>query len=73
MHNREKWDQNKIVINNIFIFQVALDIIINYENPEPQNVENVDKEMTGLHGKKLCRKKKLINEMRRFWTYSPNN
>ena len=73
MHNREKWDQNKVVINNIFVFQVALDIIINYENLEPQNVENVDKEMTGQHGKKLCRKKKLINETRRFWTYSPNN
>ena len=39
MHNREKWDQNKVIINNIFVFQMALYIIINYENPEPQNVE----------------------------------
>ena len=39
MHNREKWDQNKVIINNIFSFQMALDIIRNDENPEPQNVE----------------------------------
>ena len=39
MHNREKWNQNKVVINNIFSFQVALDIIRTDEDPEPQNVE----------------------------------
>ena len=39
MHNREKWDQNKVIINNIFVFQMALYIIINDENTEPQNVE----------------------------------
>ena len=39
MHNREKWDRNKVIINNIFAFQMALDIIRNDENPEPQNVE----------------------------------
>ena len=39
VHNREKWDQNKVVINNNFAFQVALDIIRNYGDPEPQNVE----------------------------------
>ena len=39
MHNREKWDQNKVIINNIFAFQVALDIIRNDEDHEPQNVE----------------------------------
>ena len=27
------------MINNIFAFQVALDIIRNYEDPEPQNAE----------------------------------
>ena len=35
----EKWDQNNIIINNIFTFQVASDIIRNDENPEPWNVE----------------------------------
>ena len=39
VHNREKWDQNIVVINNIFVFQVALDIIRNDEDLEPQNVE----------------------------------
>ena len=35
----EKWDQNNNIINNIFTFQVASDIIRNDENPEPRNVE----------------------------------
>ena len=39
VHNREKWDRNKVIINNIFSFQMALDIIRNDKNPEPQNVE----------------------------------
>ena len=39
MHDREKWDRNKVIINNIFAFQMVLDIIRNDENPEPQNVE----------------------------------
>ena len=39
VHNREKWDQNKVVINNIFSFQAALDIIRNDEDLKPQNVE----------------------------------
>ena len=39
VHNREKYDQNKVVINNIFAFQVALDFIRNYEDLKPQNVE----------------------------------
>ena len=39
VHKGYKWDRNDIVINNIFAFQVALDIIRNVEDPEPQNVE----------------------------------
>ena len=39
VHNREKWDRNKVIINNIFVFQVDVDIIRNDEDPEPQNVE----------------------------------
>ena len=34
-----KWDRNYIVINNIFAFQVAFDIIRDYVDLEPQNVE----------------------------------
>ena len=33
----EKRDRNNIVINNIFTFQVASDILRNDEDPEPQN------------------------------------
>ena len=39
MHNIEKWDQNKVVINNIFAFQVTLDIIRKDEDPKRKNVE----------------------------------
>ena len=39
VHKGYKWDQNDIVSNNIFVFQVALDIIRMDEDPEPQNVE----------------------------------
>ena len=39
MNNRENWDRNKVVINNIFAFQVALYTIRNDEDPEPQNME----------------------------------
>ena len=39
VHTREKWDRNNIVINNIFAFQVAPDIIRNNEDPEPRNME----------------------------------
>ena len=39
VHMGEKWDWNNIVINNIFAFQVASEVIRNDEDPEPQNVE----------------------------------
>ena len=39
MKNGYKLDQNDTVINKIFVFQVALDIIRNYEDLEPKNVE----------------------------------
>ena len=39
VHTGEKWDRNNIVINNIFVFQVASDIIRNDEDLEPRNVE----------------------------------
>ena len=39
VHTGEKWDQNNIIINNIFPFQVAFDIIRNDEDPKPRNVE----------------------------------
>ena len=37
VHRGEKWDRNNFDVNNIFSFQVALDIIQNDDDPEPQN------------------------------------
>ena len=39
VHMEENWDWNNIVINNIFTFQVASDIIRNDEDPKPRNLE----------------------------------
>ena len=39
VHNKNKWDQNNVVVNNIFSFQVALNIIRNDEDLELKNVE----------------------------------
>ena len=47
VHKGYKWDRNDIVINNIFVFQVTLDIIRNDEDPEPQNGEECRIEMIG--------------------------
>ena len=38
MHSGEKWDRNNFDVNNIFAFQVALDIIQNDDDPDPQNM-----------------------------------
>ena len=37
VHRGEKWDRNNFDVNNIFAFQVALDIIQNDDDPKPQN------------------------------------
>ena len=37
VHRGEKWDRNNFDVNNIFSFQVALDIIQNDDDPESQN------------------------------------
>ena len=37
VHRGDKWDRNNFDVNNIFAFQVALDIIQNDDDPEPQN------------------------------------
>ena len=42
MHKENKWDQNNVV-NNIFAFQVALNIIQNDEDFKPQNVKECQK------------------------------
>ena len=39
VHEGDKWDRNDIIINSIFAFQMALDIIRNDEDLESQNVE----------------------------------
>ena len=37
VHRGEKWDRNNFDVNNIFAFQVALDIIQNDDDSKPQN------------------------------------
>ena len=39
MNTKKKMGLKKVVVNNIFSFQVSLDIIRNDEDPEPQNME----------------------------------
>ena len=55
VHKGYKWDQNDIVISNIFAFKVAVDIIRDDEDPEPYMWKNVDIELVGQNGKKLCK------------------
>ena len=43
MHKGNKWDRNNVVVNNIFAFQVTLEIIQNDEDREPKNVEKCRK------------------------------
>ena len=43
MHKGNKWDRNNVVVNNIFAFQVALDIIQDDEDPKPQHVKECRK------------------------------
>ena len=38
VHRGEKWDRNNFDVHNIFAFQVALNIIQNDDDPEPQNM-----------------------------------
>ena len=37
----EKWDRNNFDVNNIFDFQVALDIIQNDDDLEPRGSPNI--------------------------------
>ena len=40
VHTREIWDRNKIVVNNIFSYKVALDIFrINDNEYKPQTID----------------------------------
>ena len=54
VHKEYKWDRNDIVINNIFAFQVALDLIKKMRIPNHKMWKNVNIEMIGLNEKKLC-------------------
>ena len=34
MSTRESWDRKKIIVDNVFTYAVALDIVIDNEDPE---------------------------------------
>ena len=36
---RKRWNQTNVVLDNIFTYNVALDIISENEDPEPKSVE----------------------------------
>ena len=55
VHTGEKCDQNNIIINIIFTFQVTSDIIRNDEDPKPWNVKECWHRNDWPNGKKLCR------------------
>ncbi|KAL6315188.1 hypothetical protein AAG906_037420 [Vitis piasezkii] len=72
VHTGEKGDRNNIVINNIFAFQVASNIIRNDKDPEPRNVEECQHRNDWTKWKEAIGRVKLINKMRSFWICSPN-
>ena len=46
----EKWDWNTLIIDNIFSFQVAIDIIRNYEDPKVETMDDVNIEKIDQNG-----------------------
>ena len=55
MHKGGKWDRNNFDVNNIFVFQMALDIIQMMMIQSHKIQMNVDKEMIGLNGERQCK------------------
>ena len=55
VHRGEKWDRNNFDVNNIFAFQVVLDIIQMMMIQSHKIRMNVDKEMIVLNGERQCR------------------
>ena len=53
VHKGYKWDQSDIFINNIFVFQLALNIIRNDEDQNHKMWKNVEIEMIDQNRKKL--------------------
>ena len=69
MHRGEQWDRNNFDVNNIFDFQVALDIIQNDDDPKPQNT-NECRQRNDWPKWREAMQEKLHS--RCFWTCSPN-
>ena len=54
VHTGEIWDRNKIVVDNIFSYKVALDITRSNDNEyEPQTVDECQCRNDGQCGKRL--------------------
>ena len=49
---RKRWNRTNVVVDNIFAYNVALDIISENKDPEPKYVEDVNRENIGFCGKK---------------------
>ena len=53
---RKRWNRTNVVVDNIFAYNVVLDIISKNEDYEPKSIENVDREKIGFF---FCGKKQL--------------
>ena len=69
LHTRKKWDRNNIVINNIFAFQVASNIIRNDEDPEPWNIEECQHRNDWPKWKEVIQAK--LNSLTKWLVFGP--
>ena len=72
MYTEKKWNRNNIVINNIFTFQVASNIIKNNEDPKAQNLEECRHRNDWPKWKEVIQAELNSNKTRSFWTCCPN-
>lgn len=54
VHNKDERNRNNINVNNVFDFQMTLEIIRNDDNPKPLNVEECRHRDNDQNGKKSC-------------------
>ena len=63
--------KNTFVIDNMFSFQVAIDIIRNDKDPEQKKLW-MNANIIGQMERNNPNRAKLVSKTRSIWTYSPN-
>ena len=71
-HTGKTKDRSDIIIDNIFAFQVATDIMRNDEYQEPQTVNECQKMKDWQNGRSNPNRAKLVNKTKGIWTCSSN-